>query len=230
MAHARQPRRHLSDRARLQGPRGRLRRSTEHAHRHVRIPIHHHRRPGVAPGHACPRRLRDAEERRLLYVALTRARRSVTLITDPGRISPFVVELLDSGNVTVDGASLATESAPMADLDVCPKCGRGVLVARGTVRQLLGVFDLLQGAVQLHAVAHAAACGSERLSSGDSAATSSRRRFGRQPDNHSKTLQGRPSGSREIWLTSPCRPSLPGGNTTDQGRCSWHPSRLHAAG
>lgn len=35
-----------------------------------------------------------AEERRLLYVALTRARRQVTLFTEPGKESPFAVELV----------------------------------------------------------------------------------------------------------------------------------------
>ena len=35
-----------------------------------------------------------AEERRLFYMALTRARRAVLLISHPRRTSPFVIELL----------------------------------------------------------------------------------------------------------------------------------------
>ena len=41
-----------------------------------------------------PESFAHAEERRLFYVALTRARQEVTIITSPSRISPFVVELL----------------------------------------------------------------------------------------------------------------------------------------
>jgi DNA helicase-4 len=43
----------------------------------------------------------NAEERRLFYVALTRARREVTIITSPSRMSPFVTELLDDPRVTI---------------------------------------------------------------------------------------------------------------------------------
>jgi DNA helicase-4 len=70
-----------------------------------------------------PESFAHAEERRLLYVALTRARRGVTLITSPLRPSPFVVELLDDPHVTVTGDS----DAPV---EVCPLCGRGTLVQR----------------------------------------------------------------------------------------------------
>ena len=43
-----------------------------------------------------------AEERRLFYVALTRARRAVVLISHPRKMSPFVIEILEDPNVTVD--------------------------------------------------------------------------------------------------------------------------------
>jgi len=40
---------------------------------------------------------KHAEERRLFYVALTRARHHVYLITDASKRSPFVVEVIDNG-------------------------------------------------------------------------------------------------------------------------------------
>ena len=67
-----------------------------------------------------------AEERRLFYVALTRARQEVTLIAPTQRMSPFVVELLKgprNPNLTVDGA----QEAPV---EVCPACGKGTMVRR----------------------------------------------------------------------------------------------------
>ena len=60
-----------------------------------------------------------AEERRLFYVALTRARKAVYLVTDSARPSPFVREMLkDSPEVKIrDGMR-----------PPCPACGRGALV------------------------------------------------------------------------------------------------------
>ncbi len=65
-----------------------------------------------------------AEERRLFYVALTRAGRHVTLIGVQGLESPFVAELL---------ADKRLELSPLSTVDLsepCPQCGRGVLVNR----------------------------------------------------------------------------------------------------
>jgi DNA helicase-4 len=70
-----------------------------------------------------PETFPHAEERRLFYVALTRARRAVLLISHPQRISPFVIELLKDPHVTVAGNSEAL-------LELCPECGRGTLVER----------------------------------------------------------------------------------------------------
>ena len=72
-----------------------------------------------------PESFAHAEERRLFYVALTRARREVTLITPPRRMSPFVVELLDDPHVTVTGDS----DAPV---EVCSRCGQGTMVERSS--------------------------------------------------------------------------------------------------
>ncbi|WP_062518548.1 UvrD-helicase domain-containing protein [Demequina gelatinilytica] len=68
----------------------------------------------------------DSEERRLLYVALTRARQTVALFTVAGRESPFVLELLEDPGVAVVDAT----GAPAAEVRVCPGCGEGTLVKR----------------------------------------------------------------------------------------------------
>ena len=68
---------------------------------------------------------RFAEERRLFYVALTRARRSVLLVTLLGRESPFIVELVKDGHLTVVSAS-----GDEITLTPCPRCKVGRLVER----------------------------------------------------------------------------------------------------
>jgi DNA helicase IV len=64
-----------------------------------------------------------AEERRLFYVALTRARRAVLLISHPQQVSPFVIELLKDPHVIVSGNS----DVPV---EICPGCGQGTMVER----------------------------------------------------------------------------------------------------
>lgn len=67
----------------------------------------------------------DAEERRLMYVALTRARREVVLISQLGRESKFVTEL-----VTL-GAELVNEDLDrMGAVYTCFDCGNGFMVPR----------------------------------------------------------------------------------------------------
>lgn len=66
-----------------------------------------------------------AEERRLFYVALTRARRSVALFTQAGKVSDFVVELVREGHLT-----LTDVSGEPVEVTVCPQCGQGVMVRR----------------------------------------------------------------------------------------------------
>ena len=66
-----------------------------------------------------------AEERRLFYVAMTRARRGVLLVTVDGRESSFLMELIrDFGLIRMNAIGEALDST------VCPKCGRGFLVRR----------------------------------------------------------------------------------------------------
>ncbi len=65
------------------------------------------------------------EERRLFYVALTRARRSVAMFTVRGQCSSFLRELEDDGTVAitdVDGEAIHEEN--------CPTCKQGVLILR----------------------------------------------------------------------------------------------------
>lgn len=73
-----------------------------------------------------------AEERRLLYVALTRARQQVVLVAFPGAESPFLTELLSENWVTVDPAGYEPPA-------VCPRCQEGVLLKRtGPFGEFLG--------------------------------------------------------------------------------------------
>ena len=75
-----------------------------------------------------------AEERRLFYVALTRARRTVTIFTVEGSESPFVLELLPDPVVRlVDATGAPTEAR------VCPACGKGTMqLKRGEYGEFLG--------------------------------------------------------------------------------------------
>ena len=65
------------------------------------------------------------EERRLFYVALTRARRAVAMFTVQGRRSPFLDELVNDGAVAVTAMDgVAIRETP------CPACDGGVIVQR----------------------------------------------------------------------------------------------------
>jgi DNA helicase IV len=66
-----------------------------------------------------------AEERRLFYVAMTRAKRSVLLLTIRNKESPFLMELVKDHNLTVhsaEGKALSTT--------ICPECNEGFMVQR----------------------------------------------------------------------------------------------------
>ena len=70
----------------------------------------------------------NAEERRLFYVAITRAKRRVFLLADSDPPSPFVLELIDDGyDVTVFGR------LPESDVP-CPRCVKGRLERRENAR------------------------------------------------------------------------------------------------
>lgn len=67
----------------------------------------------------------NAEERRLFYVAMTRARATVTLITIAHKESPFLTELVRENQIsvrTVDGTEDSRE--------LCPVCRDGFMVTR----------------------------------------------------------------------------------------------------
>lgn len=70
-----------------------------------------------------PESFPHAEERRLLYVALTRARRGVVIIAPINRMSPFAVELLGDPRVTI----INEENSPV---EVCAECGEGTMVLK----------------------------------------------------------------------------------------------------
>src|SRR5690348_8572890 len=64
-----------------------------------------------------------AGERRLFYVALTRAKRSVVVYTTQQQPSQFLVELQTQHQVSI--VTVAGDPQPS-----CPACGRGVVVER----------------------------------------------------------------------------------------------------
>ena len=77
---------------------------------------------------AAPEDHPNAEERRLFYVALTRARRHVFVLADGGPPSPFVMELIEGNDEVAVFGRLAEKEVP------CPKCVRGNLVRRENAR------------------------------------------------------------------------------------------------
>lgn len=66
-----------------------------------------------------------AEERRLFYVALTRARSTATLITLAHKESPFIIELAKD-----HGLAISNVDGSESPSNVCLECGRGFMVAK----------------------------------------------------------------------------------------------------
>ncbi len=79
-----------------------------------------------------------AEERRLFYVALTRAKRKVILLTQQDRPSRFIKEIIDNGNgsVTLERIQAKGKTSPC---QICPQCKTGFLTERK------GSFGLFMG-------------------------------------------------------------------------------------
>lgn len=70
-----------------------------------------------------------AEERRLFYVALTRAKKMVSMYTDVRRRSEFIVELeRDSASIEIRYDS--EEGEMLSQLRECPVCDNGVLITK----------------------------------------------------------------------------------------------------
>jgi len=65
-----------------------------------------------------------AEERRLFYVALTRAKKLVVLFTIEGKESEFLTELQNDGQLKIQ------REDGIEDAQACPECSKGVLVSR----------------------------------------------------------------------------------------------------
>lgn len=63
-----------------------------------------------------------AEERRLFYVALTRAKKTATLITIRGKESAFVLELVRDHEIII-----YAQDGEVASSEVCKKCKLGFL-------------------------------------------------------------------------------------------------------
>ncbi|MDR7307932.1 DNA helicase-4 [Rhodoferax saidenbachensis] len=66
-----------------------------------------------------------AEERRLFYVALTRARSTVTLVTMAHKESPFITELVKEHQI-----GLRKLDGSVGSEELCPKCSKGFMVQR----------------------------------------------------------------------------------------------------
>lgn len=66
-----------------------------------------------------------AEERRLFYVAVTRARKTVTLVTIERKESSFVAEL-----VREQGISIENSTGDQTSSEMCPRCDEGFLTQK----------------------------------------------------------------------------------------------------
>ncbi|MCE2571942.1 UvrD-helicase domain-containing protein [Motilimonas eburnea] len=75
-------------------------------------------------------RFRHSEERRLFYVALTRAKQRVYLVTNMQRPSPFVLELLEGEyDVELDEFEVGLDQQ-LTHVETCPRCKSGTLQSK----------------------------------------------------------------------------------------------------
>lgn len=73
-----------------------------------------------------------AEERRLFYVALTRAKERVFILSNEENCSEFVKEIRKYGKKLIDEATIEPSLLALNVTDkLCPKCGTGRIVKRG---------------------------------------------------------------------------------------------------
>lgn len=72
----------------------------------------------------------NAKERRLFYVALTRAKEHTFIITDRTRLSPFVTELLEEKVYFCEMLNEAGQPEKIEDTIYCNKCERGQMLIR----------------------------------------------------------------------------------------------------
>ncbi|MDG6904618.1 MAG: UvrD-helicase domain-containing protein [Nitrososphaerota archaeon] len=77
----------------------------------------------------------NAEERRLFYVAITRARRHVYLLADPDKPSTFVTEILRNGY------ELQREDGQGEEKSECPKCGGAVVKRKSSNGDFYSCFN-----------------------------------------------------------------------------------------
>lgn len=79
-----------------------------------------------------------AEERRLLYVALTRARKQAFLVTRKRRDSMFAVELMSDALIEILAMDEDDPENPLVLL--CKECKKGVMIVKkGPYGQFLGI-------------------------------------------------------------------------------------------
>lgn len=77
-----------------------------------------------------------AEERRLFYVALTRARKQVHMLTVTGNRSSFVLELINERGLEIKSAD-----GSEIDVRICPECQKGSLVSRSGPHGIFGACN-----------------------------------------------------------------------------------------
>jgi DNA helicase IV len=93
---------------------------------------------------AKPDEFPDAEERRLFYVALTRARMEVIILTQEETPSPFVIEIIDRSQVSVSHVRIKDFEKPL----LCPCCGKG------SMRTRAGEYGLFFGCSRFPSCTH----------------------------------------------------------------------------